>query len=119
MFPLQHYDRDKDAEAIESSTKMFSDCIEELKGAQESSMTCFDLLHVILLYHAYHGLTAKTVYLLAILLLVCMSVVQIISRQVRYLRIAERHKSYNPCRWVRTAWTVCPQILGLSRINLD
>ena len=21
--------------------------------------------------------------------------------QVRYLRIAERHKSYNPCRWVR------------------
>ncbi|CAE7263219.1 AP4M [Symbiodinium sp. CCMP2592] len=22
-------------------------------------------------------------------------------RSVRYLRIAERHKSYNPCRWVR------------------
>ena len=91
---------------------MSSDCIEELEGAQESSGTCFDLL-------LYHGLTAKTVYLLAIFLLVCMSVVQIISRQVRYLRIAERHKSYNPCRWVRTAWTVCPQILGLSRINLD
>ena len=24
-----------------------------------------------------------------------------VSVQVRYLRIAERHKSYNPCRWVR------------------
>ena len=85
----------------------------ELKGTQETLMTCFDLFHVI------HWFDCRDFLFSCNFLHVCMSVVQIISRQVRYLRIAERHKSYNPCRWVRTDWPVYPQILRPSRINLD